>query len=278
MATAMLIATENNEMNNFVKTASHDLNFPIPIFIGLVGNFDLEGCYLDTEYFRYVYSELAHYYDIYGNFVGLSTNDKALYRKICHIKTTAANPAGERLTTSDVLSIFGFAGAENDFKDSSKQFGVEKILNRLMPIARANGGKLSRKDIPEQDYRQLLSKISATGATTKAFFYLYDIDYEGKTNGRLGRVFVKGYPYMREMRAERDRIMAKKGVSFSGGNSKEELYDVLIDASKQAYNKYRSQIFNFEEDAVYNQSKTLIDDELEKGNQTNNKRNCKKSK
>ncbi len=40
------------KMDNFVKTSAYKLGLPIPVFVGLVGNCDLEGCYLDTEVFR----------------------------------------------------------------------------------------------------------------------------------------------------------------------------------------------------------------------------------
>lgn len=162
----------------------------------------------------------------------------------------AFNIGGEALTTDDVVCLLGFDNVESDFAVGGEISDASEILNMLRPIAMAKGGKLSRSDIPEKEYRKLVGMIASTGATTKAFFNLYEIDYDGKEGQRLAKVLVNGYPYMKEMRAERDRILAEHGVSINGDCKKEDLFDVLISASVQAFEKYRTKIFNFEAEKI----------------------------
>lgn len=238
------------KMDNFVKTSAYKLGLPIPVFVGLVGNCDLEGCYVDTEYFGFVRTELGKYLETHDNFVGMSKSNKPLYEKLRHIGRMALAPPGMELSTDDIVCLLGFDEIESDFGRTTEKSDVSEILKELRPIAQAKGGKLSRSDIPEKDYRKLVGMIASTGATTTAFFKLYDIDYDGKDGQRLAKVWVNGYPYMKEMRAERDRILAEHGVSMAGGSKKEDLFDVLIDASIQAFEKYKSQIFNFEAERI----------------------------
>lgn len=237
---------KDTKMDNFVKISAYKLGLPIPVFVGLVGNCDLEGCYLDTEYFGFLKSELERYLKTHDNFVGLSKIDKPLYEKVRHVRRMAFNAGGEDLTTDDVVCLLGFDDVENDFGRSGETSDASEILNMIRPIAAAKGGKLSRSDIPEKEYRKLVGMIASTGATTKAFFNLYDIDYDGKEGQRLAKVWVNGYPCMKEMRAERDRILTEHGVSMNGECKKEDLFDVLISASLKAFEKYRKEIFNFE--------------------------------
>ena len=264
------------KMDNFVKIASYKLDLPIPVFVGLVGDCDLEGCYLDTEYFGFVRSALGDYLKTHDNFVGLSKLDKPLYEKVRHLGRMAFGFDGEELTTGDIVCLLGFDDVENDFGGTGKgSSDVSEILSMIRPIAMAKGGKLSRSDIPEREYRKLVGKIASTGATTSAFFHLYGIEYDGKEMHRLSKVWVKGYPYMQEMRAERDRILAEHGVSMHGGCKKEDLFDVLIGASVQAFEKYKDQIFNFEAERIAGQTvlptASVVEDK--KGQQTSASKN-----
>ncbi len=238
------------KMDNFTKTSAYKLGLPIPVFVGLVGNCDLEGCYLDTEYFGFVREGLSRYLKTHENFVGMSKIDKPLYEKLRHIGRMAFSVSGETLSTDDIVCLLGFDDVENDFGVGGKVSDMSEILDKIRPIAEAKGGKLSKNDIPENEYRKLVRMIASTGATTKAFFNLYEIDYDGKEGQRLAKVWENGYPYMKEMRAERDRILAEHNVSMTGNCKKEDLFDVLIDASVQAFEKYRTKIFNFEAEKI----------------------------
>ncbi len=237
---------KDTKMDNFIKISAYKLGLPIPVFVGLVGNADLEGCYLDTEYFGFVREALQKYLKIHTDFVGLSKKDKPLYEKMRHIGRMAFVPEGSELTTDDIACLLGFDGVKSDFGDGYETSNVSEILHNARNIAMQKGGKLTRADLPESDYRRLINMIASTGATTSAFFKLYDIDYEGKEGQRLSRVWVDKYPYMKEMRAERDRILKENGVSMNGDCKKEDLFDVLIVASLQAFEKFKPQIFNFE--------------------------------
>jgi len=241
---------KNIKMDSFVKASSYKLGLPIPVFVGLVGNADLEGCYLDTDYFGFVTTELGKYLEVHKDFVGMSKIDKPLYEKLKHIARMSFSPDLSEISTEDVAYLLGYGDIKNDFGKESNHSEFTDLLTNIRIIASQKGGKLSRSDIAENDYRKIIGFIASTGATTTSFFKLYDIDYDGKDGKRLAKIWVNGYPYMSEMRAERDRILAEHGLSMSGDCKKEDLFDVLIDASTQAFEKYKSQIFNFEVEKI----------------------------
>lgn len=236
----------DEKMDNFVRAAAYKMGVPIPVFVGLVGNCNLRECCIDAEYFEFVKSELRVYLQTHDDFVGLSNKNPTLYRRIKHISRMTFSSDGTALSPNDVLALLDFEDVENDLIDVGNETFKNDIIEKLRLEAEKKGGKLSRSDIDDKDYRKVCFKAAALGATTKGFFKFYGIDYDGKDNQRLSKVWVKDFPFMKEMRAERDRLMASAGVSFYGGCKKEDLFDALIDASIQAYEKYKSQIYNFE--------------------------------
>lgn len=58
---------------------------------------------------------------------------------------------------------------------------------------------------------------------------------------------VKEYPCMKEMRELRDEIV-DRAIKVNGNMCKEERFEVYLQACILAYEKYKSQINNFEDD------------------------------
>lgn len=238
------------QMDNFIKTSAGKLGLPVPVFVGLVGNADIKGCYLDTEYIGFVQEELANYLTTHDNLIGLTRTNKQLYDRLRHIANLSIAPEGMMLTTADVVGLLGFKDVKNDFGREGEMTDFGEFTLRIQKIAAQNGGKLSKKDLTANDYRKLQKIVASTGATSSAYLNVFDVEYDGKANHRLAKTWVDKYPYMQEMRAERDRILAEHGVSINGTSKKEDLFDVLIVASMEAFKKYKSQIFNFEAEIV----------------------------
>ncbi len=247
----------------FIHDASISLDVPIAVLIELVCEENVRNVYLGVDYFAHVRSEILKFAENNNSSLECITRkDPNLYGKIRHIAKYLATECGENVSTYDVLNVLGLQFIDNKFKEvSSDEKDIEPIMVGLQKIARKQDGKLSIKDISQEDYREILLKSSRLGIPTKVFFCLYDIEYvDGRNNARLGKIIVDKYPFIDQMRARKKHLIHESGISVENGYCKEEVFEENIRASVQAYKEFEEKIYSYEDNAMQTFSSSEIKD------------------
>ena len=237
------------EMKNYLFGCEQNLNMPTPVIIGLVANQKLKTYTVSVDYLKQVKKSLEEYIEKYGTLVNISRTNPTLYRQIGNIKKRLYKEDATSFSSLDVLEILEI-DAENLFTDAPiKSVGsIDKLMFKLREKAKANGGMIKKNDIAHADYVKILQKSYELGCYVSDIFSAYSINYQDQRDAkRLNSMRVKEYPCMKEMRELRDEIVGR-AIKANGNMCKEERFEVYLQACILAYEKYKNQTNNFEDD------------------------------
>lgn len=244
----------DKKMKAFVNDSAIALNVPIAVVVELICEEELRDCCLSVDYLTYVKSEIMKYIKQGKTLDGVSRENPELYGKISYLRKYISTNYGENLSSYDVLVVLGLDHIKNNFKtDPAPEKNIECSMSGLFKLARQQNGKIYKKDLTQQEYKDAVIKSIRMGITTKALFKIYDIDYvDGRNYARLSKIITDKYPYIDEMRERKHQLILESGVSVENGACEEEIFEQNIKSSLQAYEEYKEKIYKKETSLIKN--------------------------
>lgn len=242
---------KNQKLKAYIIALSEVLNLPNYLVVTLVADEKLEKCHISTEYINHVKTELQQYVKENGSLKGIRRKNKKLYYKFNTLMKYYSDGSEISLTAEDWLNIFGLDNVENRFKKSvSKPIDITPIMDELKQ--KFGNNVISAKNLDAKSYSEILKKAVKLGIPPKELFRNYGLNYQGNTVNRLSEIQVTKIPYLEEMRDFRDNLLKAQGFTSENGYCKEEIFEAKVAACKQAYDKFKDKMFNFEIDETEN--------------------------
>ncbi len=242
---------KNEKLKAYIGSVGRTLNLPYYLVVTLLADEKLEKCYIDTEYINHVKVELQQFVKDNGSLKGLKSKNKKLYYKFRTMKQYYGDGSEVDLTTEDWLSIFELGDVENNFRQvKNEEIDVKDIMDKL----KQKFGKsiIHSRDVDSKEYYIILKKSINLGIPIKELFRDYGLSYNGNVTNRLSTMQVDKIPYLDEMTRLRDKLLQAQGITAENGYCKEELFEAKVEATKQAYNKFKDKMFNFTIDETNN--------------------------
>lgn len=208
----------NASMNTFVDQEAEKLGVPISIFVLLIADQNLKKCLLQTDTLSFTSKQLKEYKEKYGSYDGIARNDKNLFNRLCSLKKTVVSDDGKPVSTKELVGMLDADDETGVFKPytAAEELNFERDVEPLVEIARNNNNRLSTRDIDIKTYRLLTSYASRNNITIKAIFSDFGVEYvDFKGTNSHSHLFVDKYPFIEEMRKDRDslQILSRKSRS-----------------------------------------------------------------
>ncbi|MBQ3502311.1 MAG: hypothetical protein IJA72_01435, partial [Clostridia bacterium] len=236
---------KNARLKAYIRGLASSLDLPYYLVVTLLGNEQLEKCYIDTEYIQYVKTQLQQHVKEYGSLKGIKTKNRSLYDKVRTLMKYYGDGGEAGLSAEDWLDIFDLGDVENNFRNiAHKEMDVTYIMEELK---KEFGNRvITAKDIDSKKYRLIIKKAIQLGIPIKELFRNYSLNYNGISIDRLSSMQVTEIPYLEEMKQVRDMWLQAKGYTKENGYCKEEIFEARVEACQYAYNKFKDKMFNFE--------------------------------
>ena len=243
----------NGKINNFIDTLSENYKVPVPVIIELFANQKLREKMFYVDKIEVLKILLKKYVDKYGDFTGISQKDRKLYQQLLSLKKVFNSGSGRLLTTGEVIESLGVPLIKNKFKEFTNEKFIDlksEVNNIKMSLS---NNEVRRVDIPNWLYRTIEMYSRRKGISLHEFFNGYGLDYvDYKKYDNLNFVIVKKYPYIDEMKKDRDDKVNEYN-SKNGSASAEERFEAYIRICNEVYDSYRDKIANYDkEDLVQN--------------------------
>ncbi len=223
----------------YITSLSKSLGLPYSIIIQLLCDEKLKTISISTEYISHVKAEFVKFIEENGSLKGVSRN-KALYEKLHNLRRYISSGAGESFTNEEILAIMELDVDHNLKNISEKQVDVDSIMSKCK-----DKKVVKYTDFDGAEYRALLSQSIKLGIPMTELFKSYGIEYHGKNRDRLSARVVDKMPYLKEMKARRDKLLAKSTVNKENGCCKEEIFEEKVRICKQVYGEFKDKIYNF---------------------------------
>lgn len=240
---------KNSEMKNYIHGCSETLNVPIAVVVELIGDQKLQKVVVDTDYMVNVRDGLIEYLKENGDFSGIKRKAPGLYERLSALANYIMGSVGEKLSKADVVELLDLNDSMAVFKQGRVEVeSIEPIMNKLRDLADKNGGSITRGDIEEREYRKLLAESMRQGCYLSGLFDAYKINYTGgRSNKRLKKAYSNQFPFMDEMKKERDDDFSRF-LKQNQSLTKEEKFEAYLEICLGVYQKYKSKVYNFEID------------------------------
>lgn len=232
---------KDSVMNATIDRYAEQLGMPIALVVELVADQRLERSCLQTDTLSFISKQLAEYKKDYGSFENISRTDPQLYNRLCRFKKIIQTDSGKPVSTKELVEMLGSYDNADVFSDTTeiRELDYEKDIVPLITFARANGGTISAKDIPHSLYRNILDHASRNATTISDFFDDFGVEYtDARKNQTFVRLYVERFPYIHEMKQERD-VLTKQLQDSHPEFTKEEFFEHYLEVCKSVYLKYK---------------------------------------
>lgn len=242
---------KNEKMKAYVLALAEHLELPYYLVVTLLADEKLEKCFIDTEYIKYVQTELQNYVAEHGSLKNIKVKDKSLYFKFNTLIRYYSDGSEIQLSKADWLNLFGLEGVEHDFREvKHKTDNIEDIMDLLKKNFADEQIKYSY--LTPSQYYSILQKAIQLAIPVKELFRNYGLNYDGNTVDRLSKMQVSEIPYLQDMKLFIENSLKTQGISEQNGYCREEVFEAKVKACKQAYEKYKDKIYNFTTDNATN--------------------------
>jgi len=237
---------QDKKMKAYVSSCAESLDMPVSVVVGLIANQNLRKYIYSGNIFRYIGKGLTRYKGEHGSFKNISKYEPELFEKLNSLKKQIVNEKSTPLTTEELIEFLQVKMVENDFNQVKDYAAINEValIEELREIALQNGNLLARQLLTEQQYSNLLKISKKYGMYPVDFISSLGISYvSGRRVSAYSRCYVSDYPYLYEMRAERDKMLAKNKVINKV--SEEEAFVIYLDICREVYDKYKQKIFDW---------------------------------
>lgn len=235
---------KNEKMKNYIESLADTYNIPYYLIIGLVCEEKQKRVVLQGDFIGKLKRDLINYIDVFHTLKGLKTKDYELYNRIIIAKRLLSDGSGAVLTSKDVLTVLGIENVESNFNDTTVQdLDIEEIMQDIK--ANYDGTMVKLNTIKNSDYRKICKKAISMGIFVSDLFKMYGMKCNGLKIERLSRIYLNEIPYINEMIERKHELIKESGISIANGNCKEEIMEITLKASLQAYEEFKGLIADF---------------------------------
>lgn len=236
------------------------LEMPESLIIELVGNENLKTSVLHTDVVSYLRQSMQNYLNETGSFENVKRDAPQLYELMRSVKRNIPTPDGVELSMGWFAHLLGFSSSTHrfEFNKNSEQLNLDEIMSKyIQKLDNEERYKISVKDISSVDYTRLQRYAQKNNIPFETLFNNYALEYVNGINVKhLQSVQVKHYPYINEMREERDRLFE----TFANQNNdlpEEYLFEEYLKICQSVYEKYKDKIHTFNTDPNYTTDKLI---------------------
>ena len=235
---------KNDVLDAQIDRFGEYLDMPISLVVSLVANQNLEKSYLQTDTISYISQQLKEFQAEFGSLDNISRLEPQLYNRLCRLKRIIKTDDGKPTSTKELVEMLGAEDTTDAFQDFTeiRDLDFDKDIAPLIEIAKRNNHTISARHIPHSTYRTILDFAARNSTTISDLFAEFNIKYE---DSRQNQVFVKlcvdKFPYLHEMRQERDRLaimLEQEHPEFT----KEEFFENYLEICKAVYQQFKPQI------------------------------------
>lgn len=254
---------KDEEFATHIRDMATTLNVPAYILITLIADEKLKESYINTDRISYLKYQFNEYLKKHGDLVGITSKSPELYEALRTVTGDFSDGSGVTYTRNEMLDVFGFGDVKNKLRpETLKPENDAKFESIITHLKKTYGDKIIKyTDIEGPIYAALQKRAVKLNITIYELCRSYGLNYRGNYNTqRLSKCWVKGVPYLEEMRAERDALIKEylKDVKFD--LSKEEMFELRVTAAQQVYEEFKSKYDNFaDSDAYYENEKDNAD-------------------
>jgi hypothetical protein len=234
-------------MNTTIDDYSEKLGIPQSLIVLLVANENLKKCYINTDIIDVVKLQIDSYLAKYNSFEHISTNDPSLYNKLVRLRKSIPDGSGKPMSTREFIEFLGYEDTHGTFKSYTnlRTLNLNELFAYLQKIGAQRNGDIFRTDIPNGEYKLLVEYVARNKTTIKDVLAAANLNYRDYRNYKLFNcIYVSEYPFIAEMRADRDAIMAIVDAN-NPGLCDAKRFEEYIKICKEVYAKYKSKIENF---------------------------------
>ena len=238
---------KNDVLDAQIDRFGEYLDMPISLVVSLVANQNLEKSYLQTDTISYISQQLKEFQADYGSFSNISRLEPQLYNRLCRLKRIVKSDDGKPVSTKELVEMLGTKDTADTFQDFTeiRDLDFDKDIAPLIEIAKHNNHTISARHIPHSTYRRILDFAARNSTTISDIFADFNISYE---DSRQNQVFVKlcvdQFPYIREMRQDRDKLtltLEQQHPEYT----KEEFFENYLEICKAVYEHYKPLINSY---------------------------------
>ena len=232
---------QNDLFASWVASAAQSLGVPLTVFIELICNENLREKTINLDVADFLHAELVKYCENGYDLKSLYSNDHALYERVRGYARYMATMNGEEANTTEVANMLL---TFNPLKDKERaKVDLCGEIEKLTALAKQHGGALKKGDIPSTVYDKIYKISCRNGVSIEKLLKSHDIVYKGGLQGnRFSKITISEFPYMEQMRAERDRIVAASGISVENGYTKEEAFENWVLTCVNVYTRFEPKI------------------------------------
>ena len=237
---------QDKKMKAYVSSCAESLDMPVSVVVGLIANQNLRRYSYSGNLIKYVSKELDNYKQKHKSFKLIYKNAPELFERLNTLKRQLVSDDLARLTTEELVNFLQIELVENDFKDENNNTAINELLliSELRRIADQNGGHLNHKLLTDEQYRNLLKISKKYGVFPVDFVKDLGISYtSGRRVSAYSRFYINDYPYLYDMRADRDRLLAKN--KEINNVCEEKAFIIYLSICKEVYDKYKQKIFDW---------------------------------
>jgi len=235
-------------MNNIIDNYSEKLEIPQSVIVMLIADEKLRRSFINTDVISFTKNQAREFLEKNkGSFSGISKEAPNLLNRLHRLRAVVESENGCKISTRDLIEYLGFEDVDEAFKPytNSKEFNVEEVMDKMLAIAEEQGGKIYRKDLDDVEYRELLNYARRLGSSIFDIFMQYNIEYaDYKKYKVFDYIFVDNYPYIDEMRKERDLKMAEFDKQ-NPGMLDTIRFEFYLRICKEIYFKYKDKIATY---------------------------------
>ena len=219
----------------------------------LVADEKLDSFLVKGNYIAYMTDRLKNYLNAHGgNPFGMSSNDTILSNGLRYIAKSFGTGNIESVSTLDVIESMAPDYLDKSKVDTSK-YGVRNSARETFDFVRDvvariqddMGDVVVPSEIPQKYSNEvhILGNIaSRLGTTLKDLFAMGGVTYLGReTAGRFSKIKLDEYPYLDEMRAERDRRV-KEYLDGAGEICYKDFAEAYLDICSDVYAERQDKI------------------------------------
>jgi len=191
---------------------SLNLGIPESILVLLVANQQLKKSVLKVDVVKYTKKDIEKHLETNASFRGITYTNRPLLERLHGLRKSIVTPTGEKLSTRELVEMLGFEDQEETFKakTDARHFDIDSFMESMLDFANDQDGKVYKNNISNSNYRELQDYAKRLDKTVYQLFDDYNIEYvDFREYENLSYIFVSEYPFIDQMRAERDERMQK---------------------------------------------------------------------
>lgn len=233
------------KFNNYIKEIAQTYQIPIYFVTTLLADEKTRKYAIHIDKVKYTERLLQNYVAENGTLVGIKRNNKAVYEAFEYLTKYYSDGTETKFSKAEWLKIFGLDEVEHKFQTTANQeeINVEGIMNELKLKYQDN--IINMRELDPKDYRTILKKAVSLNISMSDLFKSYGLKSNSVKSERLSKVWVKEIPYLDEMKALRDKIMAETKISLENGCCKEEVFESKLKAVLKVYEEYKEKLESF---------------------------------